>query len=180
MGPKHRPSQTKGTSDSICCGCSDLLISIQLFFCFFFVFVFIILLLREFWLLLLFVGLITSMRSKGTHYREFNFSSQIICDQVKGLSLFCDHLCCTKWNLVRRTPSMPCIGSSKACSMGVASDRWSAKPTEEVTLSSVQRFDPSTGYDLLFLPVLYQLFTSYYQSIQFLEPVLLLGNYTVL
>ena len=83
-----KPSQRKGTSDSICCGSSDLLMSIQLFLN-----SFIILLLRVFWLFLLFTDFIILMLSKGTYCREqWNFCSQIICDQVGSSSLFCDHL----------------------------------------------------------------------------------------
>ena len=78
-----RQSQGKGTSDSICCGSSNLLMSIQLFQS-----SFITLLLKVFWLFPSFAGFIILMLSRHSLQRIAHFNSKIICDKVSSLSLW--------------------------------------------------------------------------------------------
>ena len=66
-----------------------------------------------------------------------NFSSNIICDQVRTLSLFSDQQIWHKVEPILRDPehARPCMGSSNTCLMGSGSDHWHTKPTEEETFS---------------------------------------------
>ena len=84
-----------------------------------------------------------------------NFSSKILCDQAKSVSLFCDYQMLHKLKTIFfKDPEHALYGGSKACPMGAASDRWYTKPIEEATLSSPRQFDSSTGHDKPVLTVM--------------------------
>ena len=108
-----RQSQGKGTSDSICCGSSNLLMSIQLFQS-----SFITLLLKVFWLFPLFAGFIILMLIRHSLQRNAHFNSKIICNKVSSLSLFCDLQMLLTVHFVMKDPYHALCGEFERLSHG--------------------------------------------------------------
>ena len=76
-----------------------------------------------------------------------NFSSKIICDQVRTLSLFCDQQILHKVESILRDTEHAQYGEFDH--LGTSSGHWRTKPTEEETIlfPLALQFDSSTGHD---------------------------------
>ena len=112
-------------------------------------------------------------KQKISLQRIANFSSKVICDQVRSLFLFCDHLvlhkvnfegprACLVWGV--RTPAP--WASLQIDNMQNQQTRQLFRPHSSSTPQQVVIGSFNQLFTRYFSPF-YQLFTSYYQSIQF-------------
>ena len=74
-----------------------------------------------------------------------NFSSKIICNQVRTLPVFCDQQILHKVESTLRETEHALYGEFDH--LGTSSGHWHTKPTEEETILFPLQFESSTGHD---------------------------------
>lgn len=72
-------------------------------------------------------------KQRSSLQRIVKFSSKIVCDQAKSLSLFCDQQILRKVEWILRDPEHALNGDSNACCTGAGSVHWHTKPAKKET-----------------------------------------------